>query len=359
MLNFTVGPVMSAPEVIEVANHSTPYFRTPEFSKIMLENERMMLEDLHAPEGSRCVFLTTSGTGAMEACVMNILHARDRVIVINGGSFGQRFVELCKIHGRAHTVVECAFGKQVKRSQLDALAGQGYTAMLVNMDETSSGVLYDMQLLASFCREQGILLVVDAISAFITDELDMAGMGAAAVITGSQKALAVQPGVAVLALAPEAIARVEANPETCMYLSLKQALLNMERGQTPFTPAVTTLLQIHERLLLMRRRGGIEKERARAKRIAAHFRAAILDLPFTLVVAEEDRSNAVTAVRPVTCGAKRIVQVLKDEYDIWVCPNGGALEDEVFRVGHIGDITDEDMDTLLEALCDLRARKII
>ena len=92
MLNFTVGPVMSDPEIIEVANHSAPYFRTPEFSKIMLQNEKIMLEFLNAPINSRCVFFTTSGTGAMESCVMNILNKQDKVIVINGGSFGQRFV---------------------------------------------------------------------------------------------------------------------------------------------------------------------------------------------------------------------------------------------------------------------------
>ena len=105
MLNFTVGPVMSAPEVVEVANHSTPYFRTPEFSETMLENERMVLELLHAPEHSRCVFLTASGTGAMESCVMNLISDDDRVIVINGGTFGQRFVEFCDLHKLNYTEV--------------------------------------------------------------------------------------------------------------------------------------------------------------------------------------------------------------------------------------------------------------
>lgn len=259
MLNFTVGPVMSDPEICAIANASTPYFRTPEFSGVMKENEEMYLSCLNAPQDSRAVFLTASGTGAMESAVMNILNDEDQVIVINGGSFGQRFVELCELHHRHYTEVKCAFGHQLKRKQLDGL--ENHTALLINMNETSSGVLYDMNMVADFCRTNHILFIVDAISAFLADEIDMSAWGAAAVITGSQKALAVQPGVSLMALSPEAIERVNGNEEICLYLSLKAALKNGERGQTPWTPAVTTLLQIHSRFEKICRGGYARKER--------------------------------------------------------------------------------------------------
>ena len=355
MLNFTVGPVMSSDEVIEVANHSTPYFRTPEFSQIMLENEKMILDMLHAPEKSRCVFLTSSGTGAMESCVMNILNDKDRVIVINGGSFGHRFVELCEVHERNFTEVKCEFGKQLRKEQLEGL--EDHTAMLINMHETSSGVLYDMDLVSDFCKKNNILLIVDAISAFISDELDMEKMGAAAVLTGSQKALAVQPGISLIALAPAALKRVEENKEVCMYLSMKQALVNGERGQTPFTPAVTTLLQIHKRLELIEKNGGIAAERKKIASVAKNFREGISDLPFEFV--SEAPSNAVTPLHPTGVSAKEIIRILKDEYHIWVCPNGGELSDTVFRVGHIGCITDENNQELLNALHDMSARGLL
>ena len=357
MLNFTVGPVMSCEDVIEVANHSTPYFRTPEFSALMLENEKLMLEFLHAPDDSRCVFLTASGTGAMESLVMNVLNDRDRVIVINGGSFGQRFAELCALHRREFTQIKLPFGTALKQAHLAPFAGQGYTALLVNMHETSSGVLYDMPMIAEFCRENGILLLVDAISAFLADPLDMAQLGAAAVITGSQKALAVQPGISIAALAPQALARIEENPEVCMYLSLKDALKNGVRGQTPFTPAVTTLLQIHKRLTMIRDGGGPAAEQARIRATAEAFRAGIAGLPLT--VFPETCSNAVTALKPSKQNAKEIFRILKDEYGIWICPNGGAWADEIFRVGHIGHITKENVQTLLDALHDLLERGIL
>ena len=357
MLNFTVGPVMSAEDVIEVANHSTPYFRTPEFSTLMKENEALMLEFLHAPENSRCVFLTSSGTGAMESLVMNVLNDRDKALVVNGGSFGQRFVDLCALHRRSFTEIKLPFGSALKREQLTPFIGCGYTALLINMHETSSGVLYNMPMIADFCKQNGILLLVDAISAFLADPLDMEALGAAAVITGSQKALAVQPGIAVVALAPAALARVEENPEVCMYLSLKEALVNGIRGQTPFTPAVTTLLQIHHRLTAIRNSGGAEAERRRIASVAAAFRAGIRDLP--LECFSENPSNAVTALQPKKQNAKEIFQVLKDEYKIWICPNGGAWADSVFRVGHIGHITEADNQHLLDALHDLKARGIL
>ena len=355
MLNFTVGPVMSDEEVLKVASESSPYFRTPEFSAVMKENEALMLRFLSAPKGSRCVFLTTSGTGAMESLVMNVLNDRDKVLVVNGGSFGHRFVELCQLHQREMTEIALEFGKALHREQLEAYAGQGYTALLINMHETSSGVLYDMPMIAEFCREQGILLLVDAISAFLADELDMEALGAAAVITGSQKALAVQPGISVVALTPEALRRVEENPEICMYLSLKDALKNAERGQTPFTPAVTTLLQIHTRLKQIEADGGVETERERIVQTAKQLRDGIADLPLTNI--SESPSNAVTALHPERASASDIVRILKDEYHIWVCPNGGAHADDVFRIGHIGHITKADNRRLIDALHNILLRK--
>ena len=355
MINFTVGPVMSSEEVLAVAAGQTPYFRTAEFSAVMLENERLMLKYLNAPEGSRCVFLTTSGTGAMESCVMNILNKDDKVLVINGGSFGQRFVELCELHKLDYTEVICKFGQQVKAEQLKAFSGCGYTALLVNMHETSSGVLYNMKMISDFCKRNNIVLIVDAISAFIADDIDMTEFGAAAILTGSQKALAVQPGISVIALSKVAMDRIETNEEKCMYLSLKDALKNMERGQTPFTPAVTILLQINKRLKLIDEKGGVAAEAAVIRQRATYFRERIDDLGFEYVVeGEENRSNAITTLRTKDNDAVYIFNTLKDEYGMWICPNGGKYKDEVFRVGHIGELSLADYDSLLEALKKVR-----
>src|SRR5574344_322120 len=205
--------------------------------------------------------------------------------------------------------IRVEFGHQIKSEQLQQFVGQGYTALLVNMGETSSGTVYDMNLISNFCKQNGIMLIVDAISAFIADEVDMTQFCAAAVITGSQKALAVHPGISVIVLAPEALKRVEENENACMYLSMKQALNNAERGQTPFTPAVTTLLEINKRLHIIKDEGGIEKSHDKIVALAREFRLAIKDMPFDFV--SESPSNAVTALHPQKVTATFIIEMLK------------------------------------------------
>ena len=355
MLNFTIGPVMSDNGVLEIASVSTPYFRTPEFSSLMKENEKLMLEFLNAPVSSRCVFLTASGTGGMESAVMNVLNDEDKVVVINGGSFGQRFVDLCKLHKLNYTEIKLNFGESLKPEHLSNI-DDSYTAFVVNMHETSSGVLYDMEMISEFCKTNNIFLLVDAISAFIADKIDMEKLNAGVVITGSQKALAVQPGVVVMALSPQALSRIEKNREQCLYLSLKEALINGERGQTPFTPAVTTLLQIHQRLTDISLNGGIEQEQKLIEKRANFIREKLKGFPFEIVA--ETPSNAVTAYYTDN-NAAEIVKTMKDEYNIWICPNGGEHAKDVFRIGHIGNITQEDNETLINAFIDMKSRGLI
>lgn len=357
MINFTVGPVQSSPEVLAVGAEHVPYFRTPEFSAVMLENEALMQRFAHAPEGARTVFITGSGTASMEAAVMNVLNSDDKVLLVNGGSFGQRFHELCELHGVPFEEICLDTGKALTADHLAAYEDQGFTAFLVNIHETSTGVRYDADLIGDFCRRNGLLLIVDAISSFLADAVDMAAMGADVMITGSQKALACPPGISVMVLSRRAVERVEKNPVRCMYLSLKSALKNGERGQTPFTPAVGTLLQIHARLKAIEAAGGVEAETAKIAALAADFRSRIADLPLT--ICSESVSNAVTPLMTKNCSAYDVFTILKDEYGIWVCPNGGEYQHKIFRVGHIGELTVEDNRILSDALHDLVRRGIL
>ena len=357
MLNFTVGPVMSSEEVRAIGAEQVPYFRTPEFSAVMLENEKLVLKFAKAPAGSRVVFLTGSGTASMEASVMHTLTPADKALVVNGGSFGHRFVQMLELHEIPHTEIKMQMGRALTAEMLAPYENQGYTAFLVNIDETSTGVLYDIDLIGDFCRRNDIYLIVDAISAFFTDHLDMTEKGIDLMITGSQKALACQPGVSLIVLAPRALERVEKGKTKCMYLDLKDALKNGERGQPPFTPAVGTLRQINARLRQIDRAGGVDAEIARIAGLAAYFRAQIKDLTFELV--SESPTNAVTPLHPTTANAYEIFTILKDEYGIWVCPNGGDMRDTIFRVGHIGDLHESDYDTLIAAFRDLQKRGIL
>lgn len=351
MLNFTVGPVQSSAVVRDIGAESVPYFRTAEFSGIMLENERLIKEFVNAPEGSRVVFITGSGTASMEAAVMNVLTSEDRALVVNGGSFGQRFCKICDIHNVPYDEIRLETGRQLRLRDIETVAAgkKKHTAFLVNKHETSTGVHYDMRLISEYCKKNELLLIVDNISSFLCDDFDMAGLGADAMITGSQKALACPPGVSIIVLSPRALAIVEKNNPRSLYFDLKDALKNQARGQTPFTPAVQILLQINARLKAISESGGVAEEVERAKCFAEYFRNGIMGLPLEIV--SESLSNAVTPLHPTNgASAYDIFLKLKDEYGIWVCPNGGDLKDEIFRVGHMGDLNFEDYDRLLAAL---------
>ena len=359
MINFTVGPVQSSDAVRAIGAEQVPYFRTAEFSETMFENERLVKKFANATENSKVVFMTCSGSGGMETAIINCLTKNDKALVINGGSFGERFVELLTLHEIPFTEIKMEKGKALKPEHLAPYERQGYTAFLMQKHETSTGVHYDINLVSDFCKRNNLFLIVDTISTFLCDPFDMAATNTSVMITGSQKALACAPGIAVMILSPEALKRVESNKCCCQYLDLKLALKNMERGQTPWTPAVGILRQINVRLKEIEAMGGADAEIARCADLARYFRDKLVDhnLPFEIV--SESLSNAVTPLHPTTQSAYEIFLKIKDEYGMWICPNGGDMKDTIFRVGHIGYLQKDDYDKLIAAFLDLREKKFI
>ena len=363
MINFTVGPVQMDEEIRRIGAEEIPYFRTPEFSALMKENEGLMNRFMKAGEGARTVFLTGSGTAAMEAAVINLFTKQDRLLVVNGGSFGARFVRICQIHGIPYDEIRLEAGKKLTKEHLENKAERGYTGFLVNVHETSTGVHYDMELISRFCRENRIWLVVDAISSFLADEFLMEKWGVDLVLTGSQKALALPPGIAAIVMNERTVRRVEESQVESLYFNLKDYLKDGERGQTPFTPAVGILIQMNRRLKRIEEKGLVE-EQERIKELAEDFRQKIKGLPFKIV--SEALSSAETPLAPTgklqggnPVSAYRIFEILKDEYGIFVCPNGGELAEKVFRVGHIGHLTKEDNQKLVDALKDMQDRGLL
>lgn len=355
MLNFALGPVMSSDLILEVGAQQTPYFRTPEFSKINLENEQLIKELLYASEDSRAIFLTGSGTSGMEATVMNVLNENDNVLIVNGGGFGQRFVDMCNLHNIKCDDIKIDFGHCLTHEKLYEYDGKDYTAFLVNICETSSGVYYDINLISEFCKKNNLLLIVDAVSSFLADNLNMQEHGVDVVITGSQKALACPPGIAIIVLSEKAIERVENNTCKSMYFDLEDMLINGIRGQTPYTPAITIILQLNARLKQLKNNGGIEVEIERISNLAKDFRDKIKEFPFE--VRCNCLSNAVTTVHSKEKLDVNIVEVLKNEYDIWVSTARDDLSSSmIFRVGHMGDLSPKDNDTLIDAIRDIQKR---
>lgn len=357
MINFSVGPVMSHEYIREIAGNDAPYFRTKEFSEIMLNNERLLKKFADAREEDKVVIMTGSGTLSMEAVMVNTTKKSDKLLIINGGTFGQRFCDIAKTYDFDYTEINLPFGKSLRKEDLDKINPKEYSALYVNADETSSGLLYDFKLLGDFCKNNNLFFVVDAISSFLADVISMKEFGIDVLIIGSQKALALHPGISIIILSEKAQKMVEDNENPVFYMSLKNALLNAQRGQTPFTPAVGIILQLEKRLCKINSIGVIN-EIKKVENIANYFREKAEK--FGLEFITENMSNALTTIKiPEGKSAIKIFNVLKDEYGIWVCPNAGEFADKVFRVGHIGNISYADIDKLIDSFGKLRERGIL
>lgn len=327
------------------------YHRTADFSCCVSHCEHMIKQACGASAEDRVMMLTASGTAGMEASVINLFDPGDKVLVVNAGDFGHRFVEICELHALDVTQVVLEPGRQLVSSDLVRHAGREFAGMLVNHHETSTGALLDLEIVARFCRAQGVLLVVDAVGSFLADRLGMAESGIDALIFSSQKALALPPGLSFVALSVRAQQRVRASRPRSFYLDFRKYLDDIPRGQTPFTPAVGLIRQLEGRLARILA-DGIDAHVEHVRSRALDFRAKIRGLPFRILA--ESPSNAVTALEP-TDGVKPgfYVSALADHYCMFVCPNGGQLRDCIFRVGHLGDITPADNTQLAGAMREI------
>lgn len=347
---FTVGPVEMFDEVknVRASKDSVPYFRTKEFSELMLETDHLLHKFAHAGEGAKTVFLTASGTAAMEATVMNCFTDKDRLLVINGGSFGQRFVDICEVYQIPHDVVKLEYGEILTQEILQPYADKFYTGLLVNLDETSTGQLYDIKLLSDFCRRKGMYLVVDAISSFLCDEFDMAANDVDAMIASSQKGACISPGLSMIVLSKRIIEeRVKNNTIKSLYFDFKDYFRNFERGQTPYTPAVGICIELSASFKMIER-VGLQNHLQHIAEVAQDFRERIKELPVSLP--GFPLSNAITPIIFKEPIAYKVFEILKDKYDIYVNPTGGKMADYSLRVAHIGQISKKDNSILIEKM---------
>lgn len=330
---FSVGPLEMYGETMKIGGEKIPYFRTEEFSKINLEICCGLRKIAKTSEKSEVVLLTASGTGAMEAAVINVFTKQDRVLVISGGSFGDRFTQICKIHNINYDVLKLKQGQAVTSEMLNKYRGKGYTGLLINAHETSTCVYYNIPMIGQFCKEEGCIFVVDAISSFLADDYFMDAWNIDVTILSTQKALAVPPGMSILIINKRTVQKINNNQVESLYFNLKDYFNNIKRGQTPYTPAVGILLQLKQRINYIQRIGS-ERVIESTKTLAKDFRNKIKDLPFT--IPSESLSNAATPLKPrEKVDAHEIFEYLKNKYNIFVCPNGGKLSSKLFRVGHM------------------------
>ncbi len=345
---FTVGPAQMYKHTLDVRNNIVPYFRTAEFSDLMFENSALLKKTTGADENAEVVFLTASGSGAMEATVINCFDEKDKLLIISGGTFGERFEKICEIHKIPFEALKLGQDEELKKEHFIKYENQNFTGLLVNLHETYTGQLYNINIIHNFCKRNNMYLVVDAISTFLCDSYNMSEYNIDATIISSQKGLCLAPGLSMVILSEKMIKeKVLKNNIQSLYFDFKDYLLNIKRGQTPFTPAVGVCFELNDMLRYIDKQG-VDERIKEVKNRADYFRGKIKGLPIHLPVFP--LSNSISPIRFEKDIAMDFFIYLKDKKDIMVNPVGGELGKSSIRIAHIGDLDFKDYDFLLEEI---------
>jgi len=298
--------------------------------------------------------LTSAGTGAMESAVVNTLSPGDHVLAVSIGVFGNRFADICRTYGVTADTVEFEMGTAADPQQVtDALKKDAsYRAVLVTHNETSTGVTNDLESIARAIRgvRPDILILVDAISSLGSIPLPVDAWDLDVVLTGSQKGWMVPPGMAMASVSKRAWDAVETAKIPRYYFDYKKAKSFLEKGQTPWTPAVSVYyaMDVALRALVAEGPARIHERQAR---LGQFTRDGVKALGLQLLPDERVASNTVTAVRvPDGVDGPALNKLMRTEYNTVLGGGQGALTGKIFRIGHLGFVTEADIQACLDAL---------
>jgi aspartate aminotransferase-like enzyme len=290
--------------------------------------------------------LTCAGSGGLEAAIVNTLSPGDRVLAVSIGAFGDRFAKIAGIYGADVTKLEVEWGQAADPAAVrDALAAApGYQAVLLTHNETSTGVMNPIPVLAAAVRDVSpdTLILVDSVSGLGAVPFEMDAWGVDLVVTGSQKAWMAAPGLAMVAASERGWAAMETARMPRFYLDLRAHRDAAANGQTPFTPAVAVAYQVDEGIRLMTAEGP-SAVFARHEACAAATRAGVEALGFELFADPRFASRTVTAVKlPEGHDWKTFNGALK-AHGLVLAGGQGKLAGKIFRVGHLGSVTVEEI----------------
>lgn len=340
------GPVNVPRRVALAESQEMLYHRGEEFAEL-LRRVDTKLKRIFRTENT-ILYFTSSGTGAMEACVANLLSTNDEAIVIEGGKFGQRWRELCHAFGVKHHVIQIEWGKAVRPEQIaQALdAHPQASAVFTQLSETSTGTIYDIEKIAQITDARDVLLVVDAISGLGVVPCEPDRWGVDCVVAGSQKSLMVPPGLAFVSVSERAWQRVARSDLPKYYWDFQSARKNLYF--TPFTPAISLIMALDEALDMILEEGP-ENLIARTELYAQATRAAVHAMNLRLF--SERPGPVCTAVYvPAGFSSKEILETLRKEFQIKISGGQDHLKGKILRIGHIGGIGARDAIGAIAAL---------
>jgi aspartate aminotransferase-like enzyme len=345
---LTPGPTPIPPQVAEAQAKPIIHHRTPQFQAVLKE----------VSEGLKYVFqtandvfiLASSGTGAMEAAVVNLLSPGDTAITVQGGKFGERWTEICSRYGINTEIIDVEWGKAVEPKEIEKRlkANPKIKAVFTTLCETSTGVVNDIEAIGKVIKDTDAVLVVDAISGLGAIDLKTDAWFCDVVVSGSQKGLMLPPGLGFISLSLKAWKLRESSKCPKYYFDLKTAKKALAQTDTPFTPAITLIIALAESLKIIKQ-DGLENVFLRHKKMADATRAAIKALGLELF-APQACSDVVTAVKvPQGIDGEKLVKTMRDTFGVTIAGGQSELKGKVFRIAHMGYI--EEFDIIVGLAC--------
>jgi len=351
---FTPGPTPLLPAAQFAMAAADIHHRTPEFKALFSK----VLAQLKVFVGTQndVLLLTSSGTGAMEAAVSNIVSPGDKVLVLTAGKFGERWVDLTKTFGCAVDVVEAPYGQTFDINAVKAALKPEHKAIYFQASETSTAVSHDVEAIAALAKGTDTLIIVDGITGLGTQTFDVDGWGIDILIGGSQKAVMIPPGLAYLSVSEKAWKAMETAKSSRFYFDLRKERKNQVKGETAFTPAVALVAGLGAALDYIAGQAGGDLEKGRIALIdnaqvnAAATRAGLVKLGFTLFAPTAPSAAATAVAVPEGMDSGAVVKALKAKFSLVTANGQGSMQGKIFRVAHLGFFDYLDTVALLGAM---------
>ena len=337
--------------LLAMAKHPIGH-RSADFGKIMAEITAN-LKWLHQTQND-VLILTASGTGAMEAGIINFLSLGDRVLVGSNGKFGERWAEVTDAYGLNTERITAEWGKPLDPEQfrlaLEADVDKQIKAVVITHSETSTGVINDLEAINRHVKAHGeALIMVDTVTSLGATNVPVDAWGLDVVASGSQKGYMIPPGLGFVAVSAKAWEAYKTAKLPRYYLDLGKYRKDAAKNTTPFTPPINLFFALQAALRMMQAEG-LEAIFARHHRLLAATRAAVQAMAMPLLATDECASPAITAVMPSGVDAEQIRSLMKKRFDIVLAGGQDHLSGKIFRIGHLGFVSDRDVLTAIAAL---------
>lgn len=347
-LLMVLGPTEIEEDILILGSKHQVYMRTEEFSlrlKKIFSNLQYVFQTKQP-----VLVAASSGTGMMEAAVLNTLKENDTALVINGGTFGDRWVKICLKHKINVIEKKVPLGESINpltiKQELDL--NPDIKAVLATHNETSTGALTDIKMIGQIVKDYpDTILISDCVSSLIVEPLETDNWNIDIVIGCSQKALAIPPGLGFICFSQKALKFAQKNAERSFYFDVFDHISNWQRGQTPFTPPISLLFQLEKRLEKIKNEGLLQIRENYYKKTKL-LRDGLNKLGFEVFA--KNSGNCTTAVYTEKYNANEIIMILQNKYNIYITPSGNDLKERLFRIGNFGNIGENEINRFLEAL---------